>query len=550
MTLWSRFHSLQRKILAAIVLVGLLPLTLFLFLLYLEERRALRETTGANFKEAAVEAARRIEMQVSRSINEAQQLATMPFLRAAVLEANRTYEGKDPQAIEAIIKDWQQRWGERHSRSEFPLFVNRITTNSLIRWHEIRKADYVGILVTDGQGALVVSSIPQVEYWYRKAAWWRAVMQEPGVKPYVGEVAFDPSLGTHVVAVAAPILDEQQRTAIGAVTILLRRDTVFHSIAEVSLGATGHAMLVSSDGTVVLCPVMAPEAHTMHPAVIDLLETLKAGWASVDDDSHGSAGGMIGYAPVRFADGLANGSLGGRQWLVVVRQDPKEIFAPLGELMAKILLFGGTVLAVLAGTGMVMAGRIADPIKLLQEGAREIGSGRLDRRLNLQTGDEIEQLAEAFNHMAANLQESFGQIERQMAEVKQLEERYRDLIEHSPEMIYQMDRGGRFVHVNKTGLDKLGYTLDEMLALRLWDVVPKGEESRVLHFLEQLVAQGQGSMETVLVAKDGRFIDVEIHATALLDHVRGGLIYSRAFVRDITERRRLEQELHRYTSGL
>ena len=97
MTLWSRSHSLQHKIITAIVLVGLLPLTLLLALTYVEERRALREMTGANFKEVAVEAARRIEMQVSRGMNEAQQLATTPFLHTAVTEANRTYEGKDAQ---------------------------------------------------------------------------------------------------------------------------------------------------------------------------------------------------------------------------------------------------------------------------------------------------------------------------------------------------------------------------------------------------------------------------------------------------------------------
>jgi len=42
MTLWSRSHSLQRKIITAIVLVGLLPLILLLALTYVEERRALR----------------------------------------------------------------------------------------------------------------------------------------------------------------------------------------------------------------------------------------------------------------------------------------------------------------------------------------------------------------------------------------------------------------------------------------------------------------------------------------------------------------------------
>ncbi len=550
MALWSRSSSLQQKIIAAIVMVGLLPLTLLLALIYIEERRALRESTGTNFKEVAVEAARRIEMQVTRGINEAQQLATAPFLRTAVSEANRTYEGKDAQRISEIIKDWQQRWRQRDKRSEFPLFVNRIVTNYLIRWHEIRKSDYVGILVTDAQGALVVSSIPQVEYSYAKTAWWQAVVQGGSHQPYVSEIAFDPAFGTHVVVVAAPILDDQRRTVIGTVTILLRRDTLFQSIAEGSFGMTGHAMLFASDGTVVICPVLAPEAHSIDAELVGTLGALKPGWAEAADDSHGNKGALIGFAPVRFADQLAAGSIGGKRWITVARQDPSEIFAPLGELMAKVLLFGMIVLVVLSGIGMIVARRIARPIQVLHDGVQQIGSGRLEQRLEITTGDEIEGLAQAFNQMASNLQRSFGQIEQRMADVRRVEEKYRDLIEHAPEMICQLDRGGRLVHVNKTGLDKLGYTLDEMLGMKLWDCVHGGQESHVLHFLERLVSHGQSSMETVLVAKDGRLMDVEVHGTALFDQERGGLIHSRAFVRDVTAQRRLEQEIQRYTVGL
>jgi PAS domain S-box-containing protein len=550
MTFWSRSHSLQRKIIAAIVMVGLLPLTLLLALTYFEERRALRETTGTNFKEVAVDAARRIEMHVTRVMNEGQQLATTPFLRTAVTEANRTYEGKNAQTIQEMIKDWQQRWKQRDKRSEFPLFINRIVTNYLIRWHDIRKADYVGILVTDQQGALVVSSIPQVEYFYGKAPWWQAVIKGTGPQPYVSEITFDPSFGTHVVVVAAPILDDQQKAVIGAVTILLRRDTLFHSIADVTIGATGHAMLFSSDGTPVICPILAPEEHSVKPELISVLSTLKSGWTVAADDSHGSQNALIGFAPVRFSERLAPGSIGGKHWVTVIRQDPKETFAPLTDLVVKVLLYGLTVLAVLWGTGILVARRIARPIQLLHGGVQEIGSGRLERRLELKTGDEIEELADAFNQMAVNLQRSFGQIEQRMEEVRLLEEKYRDLIEHSPEMIYQLDRSGQFVHVNKTGLDKLGYQRDEMLGMKLWDLVPRGQEPRVLQYLEQLVSQGQSSMETVLLAKDGRPIDVEIHATALFDQERGGLVHSRAFVRDVTDRHRLEQELQHYMSGL
>ena len=392
MAFWSRSHSLQRKIIMAIVMVGFLPLTFLLALTYLEERRALRETTGTSFKEVAVDAARRIEMHVTRVMNEGQQLATTPFLRTAVTEANRTYEDKDPHSIQEMIKDWQQRWKQRDKRSEFPLFINRIVTNYLIRWHDIRKSDYVGILVTDQQGALVVSSIPQVEYFYGKAPWWQAVVKGSSQQPYVSEIMFDPSFGTHVVVVAAPILDDLQKTVIGAVTVLLRRDTLFHSIADVTIGSTGHAMLFTSDGTPVICPILAPEEHSVKPEFINVLGTLKSGWTVAADDSHGSKDSLLGFAPVRFSQPLAAGSIGGKHWVTVVRQDPKETFAPLSDLVAKVLLYGLAVLAVLWGTGLLAARRIARPIQLLHGGVQEIGSGRLERRLELKTGDEIEAL--------------------------------------------------------------------------------------------------------------------------------------------------------------
>ena len=358
MALWSRSHSLQHKIITAIVMVGLLPLSLSLFLSYIEERRALRETIGVSFKEVAVEASRRIEMHVTRGVNEAQQLATTPFLRTAVTESNRTYEDKDERTIDAMIKDWQQRWRQRDKRSEFPLFINRIVTNYLIRWHDIRKSDYVGILVTDVRGALVVSSIPQVEYFYGKTPWWAAVVKAQIPRPYVGDIAFDPSFGTHVVVVAVPILDDGNHGVIGAVTILLRRDTLFHSIAEVSIGSSGHAMLFNSDGAPLICPILSPEEHTVTPELVRTIVQERAGWALAADDSHGSHDALIGYAPVRLSEPLAPGSMGGKQWVTVIRQDPEETYAPLGRLVGRVLLYGVLVFAVLVGTGMIVARRI------------------------------------------------------------------------------------------------------------------------------------------------------------------------------------------------
>ena len=127
----------------------------------------------------------------------------------------------------------------------------------------------------------------------------QAVVKGSSQQPYVSEIMFDPSFGTHVVVVAAPIFDDLQKSVIGAVTVLLRRDTLFHSIADVTIGSTGHAMLFTTDGTPVICPILAPEEHSVKPELINVLATLKSGWTVAADDSHGSKDSLLGFAPVR-----------------------------------------------------------------------------------------------------------------------------------------------------------------------------------------------------------------------------------------------------------
>jgi PAS domain S-box-containing protein len=199
------------------------------------------------------------------------------------------------------------------------------------------------------------------------------------------------------------------------------------------------------------------------------------------------------------------------------------------------------------GTGLLAARRIVRPIQALHEGVQRIAVGSLDHQLSLKTGDEIEHLADAFNRMGANLKASFTELEQRMADIRRLEQRYRDLIENSPEMIHQIDKAGQFVHVNQTELDKLGDRLDEMLTMRLWDIVPRERVPEILAYLERMVAQERSPIETVFLTKDGRPIDVEIHSTALFDIEGGGLVYSRAFVRDITQRKALEQKVQART---
>ncbi len=536
---WKWPHSLQHKIILGIVLVGLLPVLLSLVLAYLEERRALRETSGSNFKGIAVEAARKIETQITRGINEAQQLATIPFLRGAVTDANRSYEGREPEKIKAFIEEWEQRWRDRKHPDEFPIFINRIATNYLLDWHAVRKVDYLAILVTDNQGALVLSSFPQVKFFHGDRQWWRAAFHERQGQIYVSDLSFDPTFGTHVLTVAVPIFNERRDQAVGAIGILLRRDSLFRSISEVTAGVTGHAMLMDSDGNALICPVLSLEQHIIRSDLVKAFQASQAGWVQAAQDTHGAKNSIVGFSRLRFGENLAPESFGGRPWVTFVRQDPEETYAPLNELLVKVAAYGVIVFAILWLAGILVARRIVSPIQSLHDGVQRIGSGNLDYHLALPTGDEIEGLANAFNKMAGNLKRSFAQLKDQTREIQETKQYLESLLENANDVIFTLDLDQQFTYVNSK-VEIWGYRKEDLIGRPYLTLLSKRRRGRRLKDILDIGAQQEYEVEFMSRTGEARSVMVSVSP---LQNDQGAVIGVLGIARDITDRKNMEQQI-------
>src|SRR5207237_6153020 len=105
--------------------------------------------------------------------------------------------------------------------------------------------------------------------------------------------------------------------------------------------------LMSTDGAPLMCPVLAPEEHSVGADLVREISRPRAGWAVAGDDSHGGRDAIVGFAPVRLGDALSPGSLGGKRWLTFVRQNPEETYAPLKQLIMRVAGYGMIVFAVL-----------------------------------------------------------------------------------------------------------------------------------------------------------------------------------------------------------
>ena len=130
------------------------------------------------------------------------------------------------------------------------------------------------------------------------------------------------------------------------------------------------------------------------------------------------------------------------------------------------------------------------------------------------------------------------------------QKKYRDMVENAPEIIFKMDSQGKFLHVNRLGLELLGYSAKEMSTMYLFNLIPSENEAVVKEQYNMLMsAPKDNRLVTTLLTRYGKGLDVEIFCSVQYDTSHRNYIVS-AFVRDVTERRDLEKKVSEYHERL
>lgn len=120
------------------------------------------------------------------------------------------------------------------------------------------------------------------------------------------------------------------------------------------------------------------------------------------------------------------------------------------------------------------------------------------------------------------------------------DDRYRRLVDEANDIMFGLDRQGRFTHVNRLGYAVSGYTPEELIGRAAVDFVPPEHVPRVAASLAA-VWRGESVplLEVEFQFKDGRRRWFEVKGRTLLED--GVVIGTFHVARDITERRALAQ---------
>jgi PAS domain S-box-containing protein len=136
-------------------------------------------------------------------------------------------------------------------------------------------------------------------------------------------------------------------------------------------------------------------------------------------------------------------------------------------------------------------------------------------------------------------------IQDRNRQLRDAESRTRELIEFAPEAFFLADLNARFIDVNQAACRMLGYERDELLSMTIFDVLPPEDAARLKAVRARLLEPEQVEKgEWFHVRKDGAFVPVQVSANILPDG------RWQAFCRDITERRRIEDERQVFVSFL
>ncbi len=224
-------------------------------------------------------------------------------------------------------------------------------------------------------------------------------------------ITISPDSGAPVVQMAVPVREAEGSDSIGVLLANVSIEQMWDKIAEVEVGETGYTYVINKAGRLL--------AHSDTDRYMELQEEDLKYVSAVRkivsrfeefEPSHyeGLAGEMVvgAFAPIE-----------GTYWFTIAELPRVEAYASLRRMT--IFLASVLVVAVLIIGGLAswLPQRIIrNPLDRLREGAASLSSGDLGHRITLETGDELEALADTFNQMAAHLQELYADLEQKVVD--------------------------------------------------------------------------------------------------------------------------------------
>jgi two-component system nitrogen regulation sensor histidine kinase NtrY len=157
--------------------------------------------------------------------------------------------------------------------------------------------------------------------------------------------------------------------------------------------------------------------------------------------------------------------------------------------------------------GLFVAKRITRPVQMLAEGARAVGAGQLDLRIEPDSSDELGALVESFNTMAAELRTSHERLDARRRYIETIMERVAT-------GVISLTHDGKVSTVNGAATRLLGVDAGAV-GQPATAVFARPDLAPLLPLIDATVAGRPGVMEEITLGREDREIHLAVAGTAL-----------------------------------
>ena len=481
--------GLQPKLILAMLLVGVVPLLLGLGLAFWQGSQEIQVVSGESFKALAEETARKVDLLMSDEVGRTSRIAADPLIvreleqrRDALLDMTEAehhrvvdtiksgWEAKDPAAVQVITGNIMAGLIQEY------LSGAKSEADQLIP-HVVRAATKM-LYITDMEGNLVAALTTMPPFANKDTAWWKGASHRGVGQLFIEDVHFDERAQAYVISISLPIMDRIRYGAVGVLhRVIDAKELISPSLAPIRFGKTGHVMLIDHRGIVMSCPILPTGVRVSDPQLIPLITPLTPGWVSAPSDGHGGQStSIIGFAPVPETSRATNSDLEKSSWHTFVWQASDELFAPIHHFLTWMAVFSLVAVGLMTSLGYLAANRIVMPVRRLQAAAQLIGRGELRQPIDIQTGDELQDLADEFNRMNRQLEAAFAGLTDQVTiktqQVESLIHSTDQILDAVPTPIIMVNHDEQVQYINRVGRDSFQAILDSTHSIPLFDILP------------------------------------------------------------------------------
>jgi PAS domain S-box-containing protein/putative nucleotidyltransferase with HDIG domain len=129
---------------------------------------------------------------------------------------------------------------------------------------------------------------------------------------------------------------------------------------------------------------------------------------------------------------------------------------------------------------------------------------------------------------------------RMEQELRESEEKYRELINGMNDTAWVIDFDGNFIDVNDAAVEVLGYSREELLAMGPHDIDSSLDAKTITDLIKGMATDKMQVFETSHTTKDGKPIPVEIKSSLITYQGKQAIL---SIARDITKRKQAEEAL-------